>query len=83
MVIEQSRIPFSFGKYYKDELMCDVAGIDVCRLLLGRPWQYDKDAIFRCKDNVYFFFFFWVKKGRIITLDQREGRNNSKGEELI
>ena len=62
MVIEQSRIPFSVGKYYKDELMCDVAGIDVCHLLLGRPWQYNKDAIFKCKDNVYFFFFLGKKR---------------------
>ena len=34
-------VPFSIGKKYKDEIWCDVVEMDVCHLLLGRPWQYD------------------------------------------
>ena len=37
-------------------LFRSVVEIDACRLILGRPWQYDVDATHRCKDNVYVFF---------------------------
>jgi hypothetical protein len=30
---------------YKDEVLCDIIPMDVCHVLLGRPWQYDKKAI--------------------------------------
>ena len=32
---------FTIGKHYQDEVCCDVVPMDVCHLLLGRPWQYD------------------------------------------
>ena len=44
------------GKCYVDELVCDVVEMDACHLILSRPWQYDADATYRCKDNVYVFF---------------------------
>ena len=37
-------VEFSIGKY-KDEIWCDVAPVDACHLLLGRPWQYDRHDI--------------------------------------
>ena len=43
-------------KFYANEVVCDVVEIDVCHLILGRPWKYDVDATHRCKDNVYVFF---------------------------
>jgi hypothetical protein len=27
---------------YHDEILCDVIPMDVCHILLGRPWQYDR-----------------------------------------
>ena len=51
-------------KFYAKEVVCDVVEIDACRLILGRPWQYDVDATHRCKDNVYVFF----RNGRKIVL---------------
>ena len=51
-------------KCYVDEIVCDVVEIDASHLILGRPWQYDVDATYRCKDNVYVFF----KNGRKIFL---------------
>jgi hypothetical protein len=30
---------------YKDEILCDVIPMDVCHLLLGRPWKYDRNVI--------------------------------------
>ena len=51
------------GKCYVDEVICDVVKMDSCHLILGRPWQYDVDATYRCKDKVYVFF----KNGRKIV----------------
>ncbi|XP_062162045.1 uncharacterized protein LOC133869090 [Alnus glutinosa] len=31
--------------------------MDVCHVLLGRPWQYDVDATYKCRDNVYLFWW--------------------------
>jgi hypothetical protein len=32
------RVPISIGKHYKEEVLCDVLDMDVCHILLGRPW---------------------------------------------
>ncbi|XP_023879896.2 uncharacterized protein LOC111992260 [Quercus suber] len=64
LVTQQCRVTFSMGKYYVDEVVCDVVEMDACHLILGRPWQYDVDATHKCKDNVYVFF----KNGRKIVL---------------
>ncbi|XP_051133023.1 uncharacterized protein LOC127252761, partial [Andrographis paniculata] len=29
---------------YKDEVKCDVVPMQACHILLGRPWQFDKEA---------------------------------------
>ena len=38
---------------YKDKILCDLAMMDACHLLLGRPWQYDVCAKHDGKTNVY------------------------------
>ena len=30
---------------YKDDIFCDIMPMDVCHVLLGRPWQYDKKYV--------------------------------------
>ncbi|KAJ9561002.1 hypothetical protein OSB04_006162 [Centaurea solstitialis] len=35
------KVPLSIGKYYKEDVLCDVLEMDACHILLGRPWQYD------------------------------------------
>ena len=64
LITQQCRVTFSMDKCYVDEVVCDVVEIDASHLILGRPWQYDVDATYRCKDNVYVFF----KNGRKIFL---------------
>jgi hypothetical protein len=44
MVSEQCLIEFKIGGY-RDEIMCDVIPIDVCHVLLGRPWKFDINVI--------------------------------------
>jgi hypothetical protein len=37
MVTQQCKVEFKIGGY-KDEIMCDIIPMDVCHILLGRPW---------------------------------------------
>ncbi|PKI57910.1 hypothetical protein CRG98_021698, partial [Punica granatum] len=63
-VTQQVRIPFSIGKTYKDEVVCDVVPMSASHLLLGRPWQYDKRAFHDGYNNTYSF----TKEGKSIVL---------------
>ncbi|XP_056857637.1 uncharacterized protein LOC130506963, partial [Raphanus sativus] len=62
-VTKQVLVSFSIGNY-KDTVTCDVIPMDACHLLLGRPWQFDRDAVHRGKANTYSFVF----ENRTITL---------------
>ncbi|XP_038981156.1 uncharacterized protein LOC120110405 [Phoenix dactylifera] len=54
-VTEVCKVPISIGKHYRDEVVCDVIDMDASHVLLGRPWQYDVDATYKARDNVYLF----------------------------
>ncbi|XP_017416426.2 uncharacterized protein LOC108327205, partial [Vigna angularis] len=41
VVKEQVRVPISIGKY-EDQIVCDIVPMEAGHILLGRPWQYDK-----------------------------------------
>lgn len=34
-------MPISIGKFYQDEVECDVVDMDASHILLGRSWQHD------------------------------------------
>jgi hypothetical protein len=51
-VIKRCLAEFKIGGY-KDEILCDVIPMDVCHLLLGRPWQYDRNVIHDGRMNTY------------------------------
>jgi hypothetical protein len=38
---------------YKDKIMCDVIPMDVCHVLLGRPWQFDRNVVHDGRMNTY------------------------------
>ena len=63
-VTQQVCIPFSIGKMYKDEVVCDVVPMSASHLLLGRPWQYDRRALHDGYNNTYSF----TKEGKSIVL---------------
>jgi hypothetical protein len=44
------RVDFSIGTY-KNTIACDMVPMTVCYLLLGRPWQYDRDVRHNGKAN--------------------------------
>ena len=73
------RVPFSIGKKYKDEIWCDVVEMDVCHLLLGRPWQYDRAVQHDGRTNSYSLMFEGVK---IILVPKKRQQRESKSEEI-
>ncbi|XP_059441865.1 uncharacterized protein LOC132174190 [Corylus avellana] len=54
-------VSFSIGKRYKDKVWCDVVAMDACHILLGRPWQYDRNAHHDGRKNTYNFLVDNVK----------------------
>lgn len=54
-VTHQVLVPFTIGKSYKDEVLCDVVPMSASHLLLGRPWQYDRRAVHDGFINTYSF----------------------------
>uniref|UniRef100_A0A2N9EHZ3 CCHC-type domain-containing protein n=1 Tax=Fagus sylvatica TaxID=28930 RepID=A0A2N9EHZ3_FAGSY len=63
-VTRRCMVPFSIRKKYEDVVSCDVVPMDVCHLLLGRPWQYDRDTCHNGRSNTYSLKL----KGKKITL---------------
>jgi hypothetical protein len=51
-VTKQCLVEFKIGGY-KDEILCDVIPMDVCHLLLARPWKYDKNVVHDGRKNMY------------------------------
>ena len=60
-VTHKVRVKFNIGTYY-DEVICDVVLMDVCQLLLGRPWQYDRNAIHEGRSNTFMFRDVGIKR---------------------
>jgi hypothetical protein len=52
MVSQQCKIEFKIG-CYKDETLRDVICMDVCHILLGIPWEFDRNAIHYGRKNTY------------------------------
>jgi hypothetical protein len=52
MVTKQCLVEFKIGGY-RDEIMRDVIPMDVCHILLGRPWQFDNNVIHDRRKNTY------------------------------
>lgn len=50
-------VSFSIGSHYSDHIYCDVAPIDFCHLLLGRPWEYDRKIMHDGAKNTYSFLW--------------------------
>jgi hypothetical protein len=51
-ITKQCLVDIKIGGY-NDKILCDVIPMDVCHLLLGRPWQYDRNVIHDGRMNTY------------------------------
>jgi len=56
MVNKQVHITFAIGKY-KDKILCDVVPMEATHILLGRPWQYDRQVLHDGLTNKMTFTF--------------------------
>ncbi|XP_073033848.1 uncharacterized protein [Primulina eburnea] len=63
-VNKQVLVAFSIGKYV-DKVLCDVVPMHACHILLGRPWQYDRQVTHDGFRNRYSFV---LKKEPIVLL---------------
>jgi hypothetical protein len=54
-VSKYCQVPFSIGAKYMDHVWCDVVDMTMCHLLLGKPWQGDKTAVYNETKNTYSF----------------------------
>ena len=52
MVTKQCLVEFKIGGY-RDDILCDVIPMDVCHVLLGRPWQFDRNVIHDGRKNTH------------------------------
>jgi hypothetical protein len=52
MVTKQCLVEFKIG-VYRYEILCDVISMDVCHILLGRPWKFDRNFIQDGRKNTY------------------------------
>jgi hypothetical protein len=51
-VSKQCLVEFKIGGY-NDKVLCNVIPMDVCHLLLGRPWKYDINVVHDGRMNTY------------------------------
>ena len=71
-------VPFTVGDYV-DVVECDVLPLEVCGLLLGRPWQYDRNVTHAGRANTYSF----VHDGKQQTLKPTKDDQIKSDVELV
>ena len=77
-ITHKVHVPFTVGDYV-DEVECDVLPLEVCGLLLGRPWQYDRNAMHAGRANTYSF----VHDGKQRTLKPMQDDQIKSDVELV
>jgi len=45
-------ISFNVGRY-EDDILCDIVPMQACHILLGHPWQYDRNVFHDGRKNRY------------------------------
>ena len=52
-VTRQCKLKFSFGSTFVDEVELDIIPLDICGIVLGSPYLYDRKTIFYRAENKY------------------------------
>lgn len=74
-ITKMCKVSFSIRKHYSCEALCDVIDMEVCHIILGRPWQFEEGAWFNGRANAYIVEW----KGKKLWLISNEN-NPSKSE---
>jgi hypothetical protein len=80
-VTKQCLVKFKIGGY-RDEILFDVIPMDVCHILLGRPWQYDRNIIHDGRKNTYTL----EKNGRthmLLSIEDKKAKEKSRNTILV
>lgn len=67
---------------YKDKVICDIMLMDVCHILLGRPWQYDGKVVHDGKTNCYKFVKDGIKH-TLVPIKEEETKGTSETRVLL
>ena len=51
-VSEQHLVRLKIGPF-TNEVLCDIMPMDCCHILLGRPWQFDRQDVYDGRVNKY------------------------------
>lgn len=73
--------PFSNWKTLQGQVVYNVnhvVDIDTCHILLRRLWKYNRDDIYKCKNNVYII----IKMARKSLLHRQGGTNQIKASKV-
>jgi hypothetical protein len=54
-VTKKCKVKFAITSNYVDEVELDIGPLDICGIVLGSPYLYDRKSIFYRKDNKYCF----------------------------
>ena len=60
-VTKQCRLKFAITANYIDEVELDVISLDICGIVLGSPYLYDRDAVFYRKEHMYHLIKYEIK----------------------
>ncbi|GJZ39482.1 putative nucleotidyltransferase, ribonuclease H, partial [Tanacetum coccineum] len=80
-IYKRALVAFSVGTTYNDSVWCDVVPMDACHLLLGRPWEYDRNTTHNGRANTYSFLFDSVKI-TLMSNKPKEVVNKPTGKEV-
>jgi hypothetical protein len=83
IVDQHCLVLFSTGKRCFNNVWCDMVSMDACHLLLGRPWQYNRNDVHdrphnmlrgdHCWEQRYIYVIFILVYGEKREGDWREG----------
>ena len=54
-VTKQCRLKYAITSKYIDKVELDVVLVDICGVVLGSPYLYDRDAVFYRREHKYHF----------------------------
>eukprot|EP00253_Pinus_taeda_P007111 PITA_07111 len=82
LVDEQSEVEFQIG-CYKDKIIGDIMPMDVCHILLGKPWQYDRKVTHDGVLNCYKFEKYGVKHTLVPIREEKEAVEGNEPKALL
>lgn len=78
MITKFCQVTFSIGKNFVRDVNCNVLVMDVCHIILGRPWQYDIAVWYDCRANEYSFV--WKgKKLHLLPMNSQSDKKKTEG----